>query len=147
MGGILAPVFLRLLLLFTVVPFIELVLLIEIGRRVGFPATLALIVVTGVVGAWLARLQGLRTLAEVQREVRAGHLPGASLVDGLLILVAGAVLLTPGVLTDVCGFVLLVPASRRLVREALRRRFEVSIEQRGPRVIDAEWTRGDPDGD
>lgn len=136
--------FLRLLLLFTVVPLVELALLVEIGRWMGLPATLALIVVTGVVGAWLARLQGLRTMAEVQREMQAGHLPGASLVDGLLILVAGAVLLTPGVLTDLCGFLLLVPASRRLVREALRRRFAVSIEQRSPRVIDAEWTRGEP---
>jgi UPF0716 protein FxsA len=134
---------LRLLILFTVVPLVELMLLIEIGRQVGLAATVALILATGALGAWLARAQGLRTLAELQRELQAGRPPTAALVDGLLILIAGAVLLTPGLLTDLCGFFLLVPAGRKLVREALSRRFQLQVNGQGPQVIDAEWTRED----
>ena len=94
----------RLLLLFVLVPALELVLLIELGQRIGTLPTLGLIVLTGVVGASLARSQGLRVLQELQRETEAGRLPAEPLVDGALILVAGALLVTPGVLTDAFGF-------------------------------------------
>jgi len=108
----------RWIALFIVLPAAELALLIEIGSRIGTAATLVLIGVTGVAGALLARRQGLRVAAEVQREVALGHLPADSLLEGLLILVAAALLVTPGVLTDVVGFLCLVPALReRIVRE------------------------------
>ena len=90
----------RLLLLFIVVPAVELALLIEIGQRVGTLATLALIVASGVLGAALARTQGLQVLANVRTRINAGELPADSLLDGLLILIASALLVTPGVLTD-----------------------------------------------
>ncbi len=121
--------FFRLLLLFTVVPLVELALLLEIGQLVGLPATLALVFGTGVLGAWLARREGLRALTRVQKETAAGRLPADALLDGLLILIAGAVLLTPGLLTDVAGFLLLIPATRQAVRrgvaDRLRKRFVV----------------------
>ncbi len=113
----------RLLLLFVSVPVIELVLLIEIGQRVGTLATIGLIIGTGVVGASLARHQGLATLGRVRADLDKGRLPTESLVDGVLILVAAAVLLTPGVLTDVFGLLCLIPAWRRL----LKRRFERAV--------------------
>lgn len=125
----------RLILLFTLVPFLELALLIWIGRRIGALPTFALVVATGVLGASLARYQGLATWARFRRALEQGRLPGTELVEGLLILVAGAVLLTPGVLTDLAGFLLLTPPVRRfLVRWAeprLRARVQVRTASRG----------------
>ena len=115
--------FFRLLLLFTVVPLIELMLLIEIGRWVGLPATIALVLFTGALGAWLARTQGMQTLARLQQELQAGRMPTDALLDGLMIFIAGAVLLTPGLLTDLFGFALLTPACRGVVRRAVSEGF------------------------
>ena len=117
-----------LLLLFIVVPVAELALLIEIGRHVGLPATLALIIVTGAVGAYLARRQGLGVLAQIRNRA-AGEIPLGEIVDGVIILLAGAVLMTPGVLTDAFGFFCLVPAGRRVVKRFLRRRFETAVKR------------------
>jgi UPF0716 protein FxsA len=117
----------RLLLLFILVPAVELALLIELGRVIGTPATLGIIVLTGAVGAALARWQGLRVLRDLQAESAAGHLPADPLMDGAIILLAGALLITPGILTDVFGFLCLVPATRALGKRAIRRRFEQAV--------------------
>jgi len=119
----------RLLLLFVLLPALELGLLIAVGRRIGTVETVGLIVATGVVGASLARSQGLQVLARVQGELGAGRLPAESLVDGLLILVAAALLVTPGVLTDAFGLLCLVPTFRRVVKRWLRRRFEQAVAE------------------
>ena len=103
----------RLLILFIAVPVVELVLLIEIGQRVGTIATVGLIIGTGIVGASLARQQGISTLARLRNDLEAGQLPAEPIVDGVLILLAAVVLITPGVLTDLVGFLCLVPACRR----------------------------------
>ena len=120
---------LRLLLLFVVLPAVELALLIELGSRIGTPATLGLIAVTGIVGASLARRQGLGVLRRLQEETQAGRLPAGSLVDGVLILVAAALLVTPGILTDAFGFACLVPGFRNLAKRELRRRFERAVRE------------------
>ncbi len=114
----------RLLLFFVVLPTAELALLIEVGKRVGTGTTLALIVATGIVGASLARRQGLSVLGVIRRETAAGRLPASTLIDGVIILLAGALLVTPGILTDAFGFLCLVPAFRRLVKRELVRRLE-----------------------
>jgi len=120
-----------LLLLFIVLPAVELALLIEVGTRIGTPATLAIIVGTGIVGAALAKQQGLRTIQKIQGELDGGALPAGALVDGVIILIAGALLVTPGILTDVAGFLCLVPGTRALVKRGLQRRFERAVaEQR-----------------
>jgi UPF0716 protein FxsA len=124
----------RLLLLFIALPAIELGLLIEIGQRMGTLETLALIVVTGVVGAAMARNQGLRVLARVQQQLGRGEMPGDSLVDGLMILIASALLVTPGVLTDAFGFLCLIPAFRSIVKRDLVRRFERAVLENRVRV-------------
>lgn len=111
---------LRLLLLFTLVPVAELMVLIEIGEAIGLGPTLLLIFVTGVVGAWLARREGARSWLEVQRELARGELPADSLLQGLMILVAGAFLVTPGVLTDAAGFLLLARPVRSALVDRLR---------------------------
>ncbi len=150
----------RLLLLFIVVPAVELALLIEVGSRIGTPATLGLIVATGIAGAALARHQGLGVLRQMQAEVEKGRVPADSLADGAFVLVAGALLVTPGILTDAFGLLCLVPAFRGLAKRLLWRRLERAVrEQRvrmelhfeewegdERRVYDVRSTGG-PDGD
>lgn len=118
--------FARLLILFTVVPLVELALLIKLGGAIGLWPTVFIVIATGALGAALAKSQGTRTVWTIRRETAEGKPPGESLVNGLLILVGGVVLLTPGLLTDVLGFCLLVPATRKWFRtrllEKLRRR-------------------------
>ena len=125
----------RLALLFVVVPILELVLLIQIGQVVGLPLTLALVVLTGVAGAMLARAEGLRVLWAFQKEVAAGRLPGQPLQDGISVLVGGAFLLTPGILTDVVGFSLLLPPTRRWIQARLRRSLEGRIQDGSVRFV------------
>lgn len=119
----------RLLLLFIIVPAIELMLLIQMGQWIGTLPTLALIVVTGMVGAYLARQQGLRVFMRVQQDVQGGQMPGEALLDGAMILVAGAVLMTPGVLTDVFGFLLLIPTTRTLLRGVAWKQIQRMIDR------------------
>jgi len=132
----------RLLLLFILVPAVELALLIEVGKVIGTPGTLAVIVLTGAVGASLARRQGLRVVRDLQTESAAGRLPADSLMDGAIILLAGALLITPGILTDVFGFLCLVPATRALVKRELRRRFELAVRE--GRVVMMDGFQGAP---
>ena len=118
-----------LLALFVIVPIVELFLLIEIGRIIGTPMTLALIFVTGVLGAALARHQGVSAWRRAREQLASGEMPADALGDGAMILVAGAVLMTPGVLTDLFGFSLLIPACRRWIKRRVRQRFERAVEQ------------------
>ena len=90
---------------------------------------------TGVTGAWLARAEGMRVLFQFQRELASGKLPGQALLDGISVLVGGAFLLTPGVLTDVVGFSLLVPFTRRWIQRRVRARLERQIESGQVRVV------------
>lgn len=109
----------RLLLLFIGIPVLELFLFLLIGSKIGITATLAIIIVTGFLGAYLTKSQGLKALKNYQDSLAAGKLPHEAVLDGLMILIAGAVLLTPGFLTDAIGFSLLVPAVRKNVRAIL----------------------------
>ena len=118
----------RLILLLVGVPLLELMLLIEIGGRVGTIPTIGLILLTGTLGAYLARRQGLAVLRQVQAETAAGRLPAGQLIDGLIILLAGALLVTPGLLTDLVGLFCLLPAGRRLIKARLRRWLERAIQ-------------------
>jgi UPF0716 protein FxsA len=112
------PVF----ILFLVVPFVEIYLLVEIGARIGAPWTILLVVMTAIVGAWLVRVQGLATWRRFQASLARNELPAAELVEGLCLLIAGALLLTPGFFTDAVGFACLIPPFRRaLIRRCLRR--------------------------
>ena len=108
-----------LVALFILLPALELLLLLQVGAALGVGATFGLIVLTGVVGAALVRRQGLGVLRRIQDETAQGRLPAREMLEGLGLLVAGALLVTPGVLTDVVGFLALVPPLRaRLARWA-----------------------------
>lgn len=108
----------QLLLLFTIVPLVELFLLIEVGKIIGTWPTIFLVAATGFFGVLLARTQGLQILYRIQQEMNRGSLPGEELLDGICILVGGAVLLTPGLITDLLGFALLIPFTRFLFKKA-----------------------------
>jgi len=120
-------VFSRLLVLFIIVPLIELALLIELGGIVGVWPTIALVLGTGAVGAALARSQGARVLREIRAELAMGRMPAARMLDGLMILIGGILLLTPGVLSDLLGIALLFPPSRAVFKQILRIRLERMI--------------------
>lgn len=116
-----------LFFLLVALPVAEIALLIGIGRHLGVAATVALLLVSGLLGAFLARRQGLAVVRKVQSELAAGRVPAAQLVDGALILLAGVLLIIPGVLTDALGFFCLLPAGRTLLKAWLRRRFEAGV--------------------
>ena len=115
---------LRLFLLFTIVPLLELMLLLRIGALIGLWPTIAIVIGTGFAGAWLARREGVRSWRAVQSELAGGQIPGEELLHGLFVMIAAIVLVTPGVLTDLAGLALLVRPVRRRLIAGLRKRFE-----------------------
>ena len=114
--------------LFVGLPLLELFILIQMGQLVGLWPTIGLVVLTGFAGATLARLEGLRTLWKIRGELARGRLPGQALFDGLAILVGGALLLTPGILTDLLGFSFLLPPTRRFLLRKIRRNLEERLK-------------------
>jgi UPF0716 protein FxsA len=128
-GAVYSLMFIRLLAIFILLPLVELALLIQIGRWIGLGWTLALVVVTGLLGAALARQHGLRAWVAIRDELRAGRMPASALADGLLILIGGIVLLTPGLLTDLFGFAMLLPLTRNAFKKALGRRFQRAVDR------------------
>ena len=120
----------KLFLAFTIIPVSEIYILIAIGGQIGILPSIGLVILTGIVGASLARSQGLKTLGRIRDSFQQGVVPGEELLNALLIAVAGIVLLTPGFLTDAAGLFLLIPATRTLCREWLKRRIELVYAQR-----------------
>ncbi|HET9550066.1 MAG TPA: FxsA family protein [Candidatus Binatia bacterium] len=114
----------RLILLFIVVLLAELFILIKIGSHIGGFNTILLVFMTAMLGAWLARRQGLRTLRQIELSLSQGQIPAEELIDGVLILIGGILLVTPGVLTDLFALVLLFSTTRTYFKRWLRRRFD-----------------------
>jgi UPF0716 protein FxsA len=117
-----------LVILFIGVPFAELYVLIQVGHVIGVLNTLGLLLLVSIVGAWLAKREGISVIRRMQAALNAGRVPGTELVDGFLILLAAALMLTPGFLTDIVAIFLLLPPVRGLVRRTLRRSFARRIE-------------------
>lgn len=154
----------KLFLIFLIVPLIEIYLLIKIGSAVGVGATIFFVVFTAVLGAFLVRTQGFSTLHRVQMQLVRGQIPTLEIIEGLLLFIAGALLLTPGFFTDAIGFILLTPPLRRLfirsmVNRGLFRAFsgtpippeyddggqnhQGDKDSKGNRVIDADYKKLD----
>ena len=110
----------RLFLLFTLAPIGELYLLVKLGQVTSAELVIGLVAVTGLAGAALAKHQGLGLLRRIQADMEAGRLPAEGLMDGLLILLGGAFLITPGVVTDALGLCMLIPWTRRLFKRAVK---------------------------
>jgi UPF0716 protein FxsA len=124
-------VFGKLLLLFTVIPVVELYLLIAIGQWVGAGPTIAIVLVTGFVGAWLAKREGARVLRNWQESMARGEIPKEGVISSVLVLLGGVLLVTPGVVSDVVGLGLLLPWTRRLVANVVRKRLEQRLSVQG----------------
>ncbi|MCD6329344.1 MAG: FxsA family protein [Candidatus Cloacimonetes bacterium] len=110
-----------LFLIFTLVPLIELSLLIKIGSLIGFWRTVAIILITGLGGAYLARAQGFSTIDSIKRDIAEGRFPAERLLDGAIILFGAALLITPGLITDFIGLSCMFPASRQLFKTPLKK--------------------------
>jgi UPF0716 protein FxsA len=119
---------LLLFVLFVGVPFAEIYVLLQVGHVIGVVNTLGLLILISIVGAWLAKREGLGVLRRMQAALNAGRVPGAELVDGFLVLLAGALMITPGFLSDIVAVFLLLPPVRVGVRRTLRRYFLRRIE-------------------
>jgi UPF0716 protein FxsA len=119
----------KLILLFTIVPFIELTLLIEIGSHIGTLNTIMVVIITGIIGAFMARIAGFTVLMKIQDNLREGIFPKDELFDGVLILISGAFLITPGLLTDALGFFLLIPFGRLVVKRWLKEIIQRRIDR------------------
>ena len=126
---------LRLAALFIALPLLEWMLLSAIKEKTSYPFTIALVIFTGAVGAWLARREGLQCWRRVQERISDGQIPADPLIDGLMILLAGALLVTPGIITDTVGFGLLVPPVRGLVKRRITARIKtrIVVKQAAPR--------------
>jgi len=122
--------FFKLLILFVTVPIIEIWILIDIGRGIGTLPTILLIIFTGVVGAYLTKRQGLMTIYKIKENLKMGIMPSEELIDGFLIVLAGGFLITPGILTDSVGFLLLYPKSRNFIKRYLKNKFNNWIQSK-----------------
>ncbi|MEQ8843064.1 MAG: FxsA family protein [Acidimicrobiales bacterium] len=120
-----------LVIAFIIVPIIEIYLIVQVDAAIGGWETLGLLVFDSVVGAWLVRREGFSILANVRGSLSRGEAPTNDLIDGMLVLFAGALMLTPGFLTDGLGFLLLLPPTRAVVRNTLKSRFTGSIKVAG----------------
>lgn len=120
-----------LILLFTVLPALELLILIEVGSHIGALNTILLVIVTGVVGASLARMQGFMVLQKIKTSLDQGMLPSSELMDGMMILAGGLVLLTPGFISDVIGLFLLIPVTRSMIKILVQKRMEAMLKKGG----------------
>ncbi len=123
----------KLFLLFTIIPLVELSLLIKLGSFIGVFNTISIVVITGFLGAFLARSQGLSVIRDIQTDLREGRLPSHRLFDAACILAGGVVLLTPGLITDIFGLLLLLPFTRAIAKayitEHLREKFHTITMQ------------------
>ena len=116
--------FLKLFLAFTLIPVIELYVLIKIGAVFGALNTILLVILTGAAGAYLARLQGMQTMYRIRARMQQGEMPAEDMLDAFIIFAAGVVLLTPGLLTDIAGLLLLLPPTRLRFKIWLRQKLE-----------------------
>lgn len=114
----------KLFLLFAVIPVAEIYVLVSVGGVIGTLPTVALVLLTALAGAHLARMQGLAVMMRIRENLAQGFMPAEELLDGLLIFLAGMTLLTPGFLTDIMGLLILLPATRNIFKRWLRKKFD-----------------------
>ncbi|MFZ5988242.1 MAG: FxsA family protein [Bacillota bacterium] len=128
-------IFGRLVLLFTLVPILELYILFQVARYTNWLVTISLVIATGFAGAYLAKREGRSILGRISRDLSEGKLPGEELINGLCVLIGGALLLTPGILTDITGFTLIIPVTRNLYKNYINSLFRRMIENGRVNVV------------
>ncbi|MCP5107700.1 MAG: FxsA family protein [bacterium] len=122
--------FMKLLLLFTIVPLVELYLLVEVGQEIGTLNTIAIVVITGIAGASFAKSQGAQVIRNIRETSAQGQIPGRELVEGAMVLAAGVMLITPGFITDILGLSLLIPFTRKFYTDITINYFRRKFEQK-----------------
>ena len=137
----------HLLLLFIIIPVLEMWVLIQVGNRIGAFYTIALVLLTAVIGINLLRQQGLSTLWRAQQRMNSGQIPVLEMVEGLLLAVGGALLLTPGFVTDGIGFMCLLPGLRQMIVARMAKHFTVMQAQAPSAYSDAKPETHTIDGD
>ena len=120
--------FIKLLIIFTTVPLIELALLIKVGEILGVIPTIIIVALTGIIGVTLAKNQGYQVIKKIKSNIELGKLPADDLIGGVLILIGGTMLLTPGIITDITGFSLIIPGSRNLFIKIVKQKIKNHIE-------------------
>jgi UPF0716 protein FxsA len=135
-------VFWKLLLAMTVIPAVELYLLIQLGQWMGALETVLLIVVTGAIGAALAKREGFSVLRQLKEDAQSGIPPADRLVEGVMVLIGGVLLLTPGVLTDLTGFALIAPFTRRPMAPLIKRWLASKVKIGGLSMGSPGWGPG-----
>jgi UPF0716 protein FxsA len=126
--------FFRLFLLFTLGPLVEIYLLIKIGAVIGAFNTIALILITGIIGAFLAQSQGISVLFNIQKATQQGRMPLEEMIDGAFVLMGGFALITPGLVTDAFGFLCLIPVTRQFFKRLLRKYLEREVKRSNVRI-------------
>ncbi|WP_066495862.1 FxsA family protein [Abyssisolibacter fermentans] len=119
----------KLILLFTVVPLAELYILLKVAEATSALTTFLIVIITGVVGAYLAKSEGKAIISKIKYELSCGHMPAENLIDGLCVLVGGAFLITPGIITDIAGFSLVIPFTRVLYKNFIRIKFNKMLDK------------------
>ncbi|NCO23819.1 MAG: membrane protein FxsA [bacterium] len=116
-------------MLFIAIPVVELYILIEVGKKIGSLTTIGIIILTGILGTYLIKSQGFMILRKIQNDLNEGIMPGDSLIQGAIILLGGVLLLTPGFITDIMGFIFLIPAGRKIVKKYLLKWLKGKIKE------------------
>ncbi|MFH1622207.1 MAG: FxsA family protein [Candidatus Omnitrophota bacterium] len=135
--------FFYLIVLFTIIPIVELYLLIRVGQYLGASTTIMIVIFTGIFGAYFARLEGLRVLYSVQKDLQEGRMPTSQLLDGFLILVGAVLLITPGLLTDGIGFLLVIPQSRVFIKVWVKSYLQKIIDRKEGVITVESYTEDD----
>ena len=130
--------FIKLLLLFTLVPIIELAILIKLGSYIGLIYTILLVGLTGIIGVSLARSQGFKIITNIKDKLQKGTIPTDDMIGGLLILIGGVLLLTPGLITDITGFSLILPGTRHIIANIVKIKFKKYVRNNQINYVDIE---------
>lgn len=143
---------LLILAVLVIVPIVEIEVFVAVAHAIGGWNALGLLILVSIVGVWLVRHEGFAMLGRIRQQLDRRHLPGDELVDGLLLLVAGVLMIVPGFVSDGIGILLLFPPTRALARGALKRRFRSRVEVYGvvppraaPRRVHGTWDHPDDD--
>ena len=154
----------KLFLLFAILPIVEIAILINVGEQIGGWYTIAIVILTAFAGARLVRQQGLSTLMQAQQKMQTGAMPGQEMAEGLLLVIAGVLLVTPGFITDGIGFLLSLPMTRPLIAKSLLKNIPINVAtpsfhsdftsqqqphstNRSDDIIEGEFERKDPPAD
>jgi len=126
--------FFKLFLIFALIPVIELALLIKIGSIIGIFNTITIVILTAIIGAYMVKSEGLGVMYRIQQNMQENIFPAEELINGMMILIAGALLLTPGFFTDVIGFLMVFPFTRKHIKKIARHYFDKKISSTDIRI-------------